>query len=425
MPVATVVDSGVMVIERDLPLLIGLAVAFAAAIFLAAAETSLLRTPPVRVASLAASGGAKERRLAQLIDRLAQVLSAILLAALLSQIAAATIVGVLADRWFGSLGVTLSSVALTFLLFVYGEAIPKTYAVRHADSVALAIAGPVATMERLVRPAVSILTWFADLQMPGRGITTSPTVTEDELRRLASDAAVEGQITTADRELIERAFRFGDRRVDDVMVPRPDVVALRSDATVDVGIELVLDAGHRRLPVYEDDIENITGVVRLRDLVGIPDQRRSSVEVGVVATEPLVAPESKRIFALLNEMQASGTHLAVVVDEFGGTAGIVTLEDIAEELLGSLRAEPVPDEIVQVAENRWNFAAAVPVEDLAYTTGIRLPDGDWNTVAGLVMGLSGRLPAFGDVVTTGKLRLRVAGLRGRRITRVEVTRTDG
>jgi CBS domain containing-hemolysin-like protein len=411
-----------MTFERDLPLLIGLAVAFAAAIFLAAAETSLLRTPSVRVASLAASGGARERRLANLIDRLPQVLSAILLAALLSQIAAATVVGVLAGRWFGSLGVTLSSIALTFLLFVYGEAIPKTYAVRHADSVALAMAALIAVLERILRPAVSVLTRFADLQMPGRGVTISPTITEDELRRLASHAAVEGQITPADRELIERAFRFGDRRLDDVMVPRPDVVAVPSDASIDEAIRVVLDAGHRRLPVYESDIENIIGVVRLRELVGVPEERRAQVEVGAVADEPLVAPESKRVIALLDEMQASGIHLAVVVDEFGGTAGIVTLEDIAEELLGSLRAEPVPEEIVQLGPNQWNFAAAVPIEDLAYTTGVDLPDGDWNTVAGFVMGLSGRLPSFGDVVETGRLRLRVVGLRGRRMTRVEVTR---
>jgi CBS domain containing-hemolysin-like protein len=411
-----------MTIERDLPLLIGLVVAFAAAIFLAAAETSLLRTPPVRVASLAASGGARERRLAHLIDRLPQVLSAILLAALLSQIAAATLVGVMADRWFGSLGVTLSSVALTFLLFVYGEAIPKTYAVRHADTVALVLAVPIATLERILRPAVSVLTWFADLQMPGRGVDMSPTITEDELRRLASHAAVEGEITTADRELIERAFRFGDRRLDDVMVPRPDVIAVRSDASIDEAIQVVLEAGHRRLPVYDDNIENITGVVRLRELVGIPEERRAHVEVGAVADEPLIAPESKRVMALLDEMQGSGIHLAVVVDEFGGTAGIVTLEDIAEELLGSLRAEPVPEEIVEIDTNQWSFAAAVPVEDLAYTTGVELPDGDWNTVAGLVMGLSGRLPSFGDVVETDRLRLRVAGLRGRRMTRVEVTR---
>lgn len=410
-----------MSLDRDLPLLIGLLVAMAAAVFVAAAEAALLRTPRVRAMSIAASGGRRGRRLAELVGDLPRVLSAILLAALLSQISAATLVGLLAERWFGSLGVTLSSAALTVVLFIYGEAIPKTYAVRHADRVALALALPVSVLERALRPIVRVLTWLADLQMPGRGVTTSPTVTEDELRRLASHAAIEGQITEDDRELIERAFRFGDRRVDDVMVPRPDIVAVPSTTSIASSIGVVLDSGHRRLPVYEHDIENITGVVRLRDLVGVPEHRRATVEVGVVAHEPLVVPESKRVFALLNEMQDTGVHLAVVVDEFGGTAGIVTLEDIAEELLGSLRAEPVGEEIVEVEDGRWSFAASVPVEDLEYVTDAKLPAGDWNTVAGLVMGLAGHLPSFGDSVETEGLRLRVIGLRGRRITRVEVT----
>jgi putative hemolysin len=409
-------------IQRDLPLLIGLVVAMVAAVFLAAAETSLLRTPRVRAMSFAAERGRRGRRLARLVDRLPEVLSAILLAALLSQITAATIVGILAERWFGSFGVTLSSIVLTVVLFIYGEAIPKTYAVRHADSVALFLAIPIGFLERVLRPAVRVLTWIADLQMPGRGITTSPTVTEDELRRLASDAAVEGEITEVDRELIERAFRFGDRRVDDIMVPRTDVVGVRSDVTVADAITVVLDAGHRRLPVYEDTIENITGVVRLRDLVAVPDERQSRLEVGALADEVLVVPESKRVFALLEDMQESGTHLALVVDEFGGTAGIVTLEDIAEELLGSLRAERVPEELVEVGEGRWSVAAWVPVEDLAYETGASLPEGDWNTVAGLVLALAGALPELGETVYTDGLELRVAGLRGRRITRVEVRR---
>lgn len=413
-----------MELDRDLPLLIGLLVAMVAAVFVAAAEAALLRMPRVRAMSLAAKGGRRSKRLADLVLDLPRVLSAILLAALLSQITAATLVGILAERWFGSLGVTLSSVGLTVVLFIYGEAIPKTYAVRHADQVALALAVPVSVLERLLRPVVRVLTWLADLQMPGRGVTTSPTVTEDELRRLASHAAVEGEITETDRELIERAFRFGDRRVDDVMVPRPDIVAIRSTGSIADSIGVVLDSGHRRLPVFDNDIENITGVVRLRNLVAVPADRRGAVEVGAVSQEPLVVPKSKRVFALLSEMQESGIHLAVVVDEFGGTAGIVTLEDIAEELLGSLRAEPTPDEIIELEEGRWSFAASVPVEDLAYTTGAELPSGDWNTVAGLVLALAGTLPRLGDVVQTGGLRLRVAGLRGRRITRVEVTIRD-
>jgi putative hemolysin len=410
-------------IDATSALVVLLVVAFLAAVFLAAAETALLRMSPVRAASLSASGMRGARVLESLLADLPRVLSAILLSALLTQITAATVTGILADRWFGSLGVTIASVALTVVLFIYGEAIPKTYSVRHTDRVALALALPIRILERILRPIVVALVWLADLQMPGRGVTTSPTVTEDELRRLASHAAVEGEITETDRDLIERAFRFGDRRVDDVMVPRTDIVAVRSADSAERAMAVALRSGHRRLPVHDATIEEITGVVSLRDLAAIPETRRPSVECGAVASEPLVTPESKRIFALLEEMQHTGIHMAVVIDEFGGTAGIVTLEDIAEELLGSLREEGSgAPAIMPLGEGRWSVDASTPVEDLEAVTGAALPDGDWNTVAGLVMGLAGKVPAVDERVTTDGLTMRIVTVRGRRIRRVEVSR---
>ena len=404
--------------------LIGLlGVALAVAVFVAAGETALLRISPVRAASLAAGGDRRAQRVLRLLDDLPQVLSAVLLTALLSQIGAATITGVLAQRWFGNLGVTLSSVVLTVLLFVYAEAIPKTYAVRHTDRVAFALAWPLSRLELILRPIVRALVWFADIQMPGKGVTTSPTVTEDELRRLASRAAKEGEITPEDLGLIERAFRLGDRRVDDIMVPRADIVAVAADATLDLALIVALEAGHRRLAVYADDSEDIVGVVLLRDLVRVPETRRDLLTVATLAAEPLVVPESKRVMDLLGEMQQSRIHLAVIVDEYGGTAGLVTVEDIAEELLGSLSESSDPVPVSQVADGRWSIDAALPIEDLAELVDAPLPEGDWNTVAGMIFALAGRVPEVGDEVEVPGYLLRVIGTRRRRITRVEVIRT--
>lgn len=388
--------------------------------FLAAAETSLLRVQSVRVVSLAAEGNKRAQKLSALLDRLPNVLSAILLAALLSQIGAATVVGVLAGNWFGGLGVTIASVILTVLLFVYAEAIPKTYAVRHADRTALALSTPIRIVELILRPIVATLIWFADLQMPGRGIETSPTVTEDELRRLANHAAHEGTITESDRQLIDRAFRFGDRQVDDIMVPRPDVVAVASTTSVSEALDIALEAGHRRLPVYRDSLENITGLVALRKMIAVPEARREGLEVGVIAGDLLVVPEWKRIIDLLQEMQSSRTHLAIVVDEFGGTVGLVTVEDIAEELLGTISDEDSVPPAVPLASGGWRVDGGLPVEDLSELIGEELPEGDWNTVAGLMMGLSGTVLEMDDEVEASGYRLRVAAMRGRRITRIEV-----
>jgi CBS domain containing-hemolysin-like protein len=414
-----------MDLGRDGGLLVLLGVAFVAAMFLAAAETSLLRVSSVRVAAQASEGSRRARRLAKLIDDLPQVLSAILLSALLAQIGAATIAGLLADRWFGGIGITVASIVLTILLFVYGEAIPKTYAVRHTDRVALGLSLPVRWLELGLRPIVSALVWFADLQAPGRGVTTSPTVTEDELRLLATRAAKEGEITGHDLELIERAFRLGDRRVDDVMVPRTEIVAVSEDATVTAALAAAIDAGHRRLPVFRGSVENITGMVRLRDLVEVPEGVRSRLAAAHVADEPLYVPESKRVLDTLEEMQRQRTHLAVVVDEYGGTAGMVTLEDIAEELLGTMTEDAGEAPVIELEVGTWSLDATLPVEDLEPITGVRAPEGSWNTVGGLVIGLSGVLPDVGQEVETDGLRIRVTGVRRRRITRVVVTAKTG
>ena len=407
--------------SEDVVLVIALVVVFAAAVFLAAAEASLLRISPVRVASLVESGGRRQRRLGRLVDQLPRVLNTILLAALLAQIVAATLVGVLADRWFGSLGVTLGSVVLTIFLFIYAEAIPKTYAVRHVDRVAVRVASPVAGLELLLRPLVSLLVRLADAQAPGKGIATSPTVTERELRELADHAVAEGEIDPGDRELIERAFRFGDRTTDDVMVPRTEIVGVPADSTAAEALEVALDAGHRRLVVYDGTLDEVTGVVRLRDLVQLPGER-AEFPVGRLTQMPLVVPETKRVVDLLREMQEGGSHLAVVVDEYGGTAGLVTVEDIAEELLGSISEDGGDDELVRLDADTWSVDGLLPVEDLETALEVDLDNGDWNTAAGFVVAQLGRLPDIGDEVAVEGWALRVTATRGHRVLRIEATR---
>jgi CBS domain containing-hemolysin-like protein len=403
-----------MDMARDLPLLGGLGLAIVAAVFLAAAETALLRLPIVRARTLAETGR-RGARLLHLIERLPTVLNTVLLAALLAQITAATITGILAERWFGNLGVTIASVILTVVLFIYGEAIPKTYTVRHTDRVGLWIAVPVTMLVAILRPIVALLVWIADIQIPGQGITTSPTVTEDELRHLATRAAREGEITSDDHELIERAFKFGDRQVDDVMVPRLDIIAVEADLEVRAALASALEHGHRRLPVYDGTIENIIGVVRLRDLVKHVEKETLVREL----VEPiLVVPESKPILALLQEMQSETKHVAIVVDEYGGTAGLVTIDDIVEELLGSV-ADDTDDAPIRETIMGWSIDGSLPVEDLEELIG-EIPDGDWNTAGGLVMGLVGRVPAIGDEVELAGGRLRVEAIRGRRIIRLDV-----
>ncbi|MEA2001523.1 MAG: hemolysin family protein [Actinomycetota bacterium] len=407
-----------MDLDRDgslIALFVGL---FAVAVVLAAAETALVRVSRVRIAGHAEDGSRRALRTLGLLDDLPRVLNTILLVVLLVQIGAATITGILAERWFGSFGVTVASFVLTMFLFVYSEAIPKTYAYHNAASVVMALAYPIGLLTSLLRPVVSLLVRFADLHAPGRGIATTPTVTERELRSLAAAAATEGEITTADLSLIEGAFRLGDRVAEEVMVPRVDIVAVPASATAEEAAETALAAGHRRLPVYDGAIDNIIGVVRQRDLVATPASL-----VADLSYPPLLVAESKRVLDLLREMQAGGIHVAVVIDEHGGTAGMVTIEDIVEELFGVVSEEGnvAAPLLRQLGNRRWLVDGRVLTEDLARSIGVNLPEGDWTTVGGLVMGLAGELPRVGREIDAGECRLRVAVVRRRRIRRVEVS----
>jgi putative hemolysin len=402
----------------DIPLLALLILLLMAAVFLAAAEASLLRVTEAKARSEAATGGRRAKRLLHLVERLPEVLNLILLLALLAQIGSATVTGILAQRWFGNVAVTVASIVLTVFLYIYGEAIPKTYAVRHSMRTAQLVSGPIAFLERLFRPIVGLLVWIADIQMPGKGVTTSSAVTEDELQLLAVEAADEGQITEGDQVLIDRVFRFGDRRVDDIMVPRPDVVAVQVETPVEEALETALRRGHRRLPVYEGTLENVVGVVKLRDLVAARDTQVESIRS--VADTPLVVPKSKEVTSLLDDMQEQNKHLALVVDEYGVTAGIVTIEDVVEDLVGSISEGPDRIHLERVADGQWIVSGAVPVEDLTAELDIEIPEGEWNTVAGMMLGVSGQVLGPGSVVVVDEHRFRVESVRGRRITRVSV-----
>ena len=412
-----------MDITRDGPLIGLLVLFFIMAIVFAAAEMALARVSDVRVRTMAEEGRRRAQRLVLLLDTLPQVINSILLVVLLVQIGAATITGLLAERWFSNIGIVIASVVLTIVLFVYTEAIPKTYAFRHPTRVALALTYPVAVLEFLLRPIVKGLVWFADLHAPGKGVSMAPTITERELLSLAADAEEEGEITPVDRLLIERAFRLGDRTAEEVMVPRIDIVAVPADVSIDDAVAMALRAGHRRLIVYEDDLDQITGVVKLRDLVRASGTTpRGSV---TALTRPaLIVSEWKRVVELLRDMQAQGTHLAVVVDEFGGTAGIVTIEDIAEELLGAVADEGhVPAAMItRMSAGHWSVDGAMLVDELGEILDVDLPEGEWTTVAGMVMGLAGEVPERGDEVQTGGFLFRVDLIEQRRIRRVNVRR---
>jgi putative hemolysin len=402
--------------DAEVWLVVALVGLIVAAAVLGAAEAALLRVPRVRVEIDADSGAKRARTLLRILEDLPRALNTVLLVVLLVQISAAAIAGLLAEGLFGSLGVTIASVVLTIVLFIYTEALPKTYAVAHSVRVAYITAPLLASLTFVLRPIVAVLMWIANIQAPGTAVASPAAPTEQELLQLASTAADTGTIDETDRRLIDRAFDLGDRNVDEIYVPRPDIVAVPATTTVKQALDTAILSGHRRIPVYAEDLDDIVGVVAIIDLAAVVVDQPNRLALDLAAA-PLIVPESKAVVDLLGEMQRAGIHFVVVIDEFGGTAGIVTIEDVVTRLVGRISHEDeVPvDGFRRVGDRTWTIPGSAHVADVELGLDVELPTGDWNTVAGLMIGIVDHLPVIGDSVELDGLTLTVLSVEGHRI----------
>ena len=322
--------------------LIAVLVTLVVALFgLAVIEASLLHVRRSAIAVASSEGDRRSLQLLRLLDELPTVMNAVLLAVLLAQVTAAGIAGVLARRWFGGIGVTVATVAVTMVLFIYGEAIPKTIAIRDPARHARRLVGPIRILNAVMRPFVLVLVRIADWQSPGSGgVDTVTTVSEGELLHLTGEAAAAGQIEESDAELIERSFTLGDLRVDQILIPIEDVVAVSARTPVSDALRTAIGAGHRRLVVHDGGDDRYVGFVRLRDLAEASSIDGSEL-VGERIRDALSVDRSSLVVDVLRRMQHARQHLAIVTDREGAPLGIVTIEDIVEKLVGRID-EPDP-----------------------------------------------------------------------------------
>ena len=395
---------------------------------LALAETSLVRTTRVKAKSLLDEHRRGARQLARLVDHPERFLNPVLLLVLVCQLVSATLVGVLASAWLGALGIAVGTVFEVVVIFVLFEAVPKNWAVHHPERAALFTAPIVDALVRfpVVRAASWVLVGTANLLIGRRGEERpSGHVTESELLAMADVAHAEDVIELQERTFIHSIIDFGDAVGREVMVPRLDIVAIEATATADEALERALEAGRSRLPVHEGDLDDVVGIAYVKDLVQAEHAGHGGDPVRAHTKSAQFVPETKHLTALMREMQDHKFHMAIVVDEYGSTVGLVTLEDLIEELVGEIVDEyDVEEPVVErLDDGSVVVAGRMVIDEAGELMGTELPEGGWDTVGGLMLARFGHVPAEGEAVDVDGLQLVAQRVQGRRISRVRIVRT--
>jgi CBS domain containing-hemolysin-like protein len=399
----------------------GLAIVFVAlGSMLALAESALTRMTRVRALSLQEEGRRNAALLVKLETDPPRYLNSVYLSVMIVQNGSAVLVAFLAERSFGGLGVTLASLGFTLLYFVFVEAMAKTFGVLHSDRVALALSPLVYFLGRALSLPTRALIGLANVLLPGRGLKQGPFVSEEEIRSMAQVGSEEGSIEEGEKELIHSIFEFGDTIVREVMVPRPDIVAIEDDMSLRDVQALVLEHGYSRVPVYHEDLDNVIGIINAKDVLKSLHQGKHDAPLNEIVRETHFIHETKKVAELLREMQREKFHIALVTDEYGSVSGLVTLEDLLEELVGEIADEYDQDEpeLVPVGDGLYRVSGKASVDDVNELLDVELPDEEWDTVAGLMLDLFGRIPKSGDTVEFQGLTFTAEEVQGRRIAKV-------
>jgi len=396
--------------------------------FFSASETALFASNRLILRRLRDHGNRRAQVAHRLLDDPGRLLTTLLAGNTIADIGASVLATSIALTLFGHVGGEwVAFVGVTLLVLIFSELAPKTLAARHADRMALWVAGPIDGFDKLLGPFIRALSLLATtlIRPFGAPITTKPPlVTEEQLRFLVQVGEEEGVIEEEEREMIHSIFEFGDTLVREVMRPRIDIIGVPATATINEAISTVMEHGHSRLPVYKGSVDQIVGVVYMRDLIPALRQGRIDQPVVEVQRPAFFVPETKKVDELFKEMQRKKVSMAIVLDEYGGTAGLVTMEDLLEEIVGEIQDEyDLEEKPIQLLDDRTAVVnARTHIHEVNELLELRLPDENVDTIAGLVYAQLGRVPAQGETVTLPGAELRVEKTLGQRITKVRITR---
>ena len=411
-----------------------LVVCFVLSAFFASSEIALFFLQRVKVEHLVSTGVRGAERVSRMLDRPDRLLSIILLGNNLVNTAAAALATVLAvsiwrsHGWQEEGGILVATIAVTIILLIFGETIPKTIAIRYTERLAILFARPIEWLLWVLLPFVVALSWIASGLSKMLGGTPVPRslASEEEIRNMITVGHREGTVEDSEARMLHKVFDFGDRRVREVMVPRPEVVAIEQGSKVAEFLALYAQFPRSRFPVFNENMDNVVGILAIKD--ALMAQAKEAINQQSPIDELLrpayFTPETKLISELFNEMRDSNFRMTVVVDEFGGTAGIVMLSRLVEEIVGEVGDELTTVEKDYEAINAYTFEidGGMRIEEANEEMGLELPEGEYETVAGFVLNLLRRIPRPNEQIVYKDMKLVVSEMRGVKIEKIVLTR---
>jgi putative hemolysin len=412
--------------------LLGVAALILLNAFFVAAEYSLVTARRTKIQELVDEGNRRAKAVQRIVADPPRFIAAMQLGVTLASLGIGALGEQALTHALDPVMSTVVAVALAFLVITYlhvviGELVPKGASLRYSERVAIGVSAPVRGFFWLAQPLIWVLQWSSEailrtlgLEVPG---DEREALSEAELRMLLGRATEHGEIEQEEQEMLYKVFDFADKDVADVMVPRPEVVALSVDLPTEEALQAVIESPYTRYPVYRETLDDIVGILHVRNLFSaLNDQGFANVSIEGLVRPAYIVPETKDLAALLAEFRRTNQHMAVVVDEYGTMAGIATLEDLLEEIVGEIEDEfDLPDESFERVDDKTiRIDGTFPIGDFNDRFGTELPVEDYHTVAGFVFGLLGRAAETGDEVEEGGTRFHVVEVEGSRIEKLEV-----
>jgi putative hemolysin len=393
--------------------------------FFSSSEASLISVSKIRIQSLAQKGNRAAQVAKDLWDNHDKLFATILLTENAFIIFASSVGTTLALTLFGEQGLLVASLGMTVLIVLFGEITPKTFAARNSERISLLVARPISLIVRLLTPVIYIFTLIANflISLISRGRELqSPFVTPEEIRLLATIGEQQGTVLEMEREMVHKVFEFGQRQAREVMIPRPDIVGLDIETSVKDLLETFTCSSHSRFPVYSSDLDHVVGFVSIKDLLSAManEALREGSDLRQLVRPTILVPETKSVGQLFHEMRTQRIQIAIVIDEYGGTAGMITLEELAEEIVGRLTDEWVTEPcLVKIDENTAQIDGLMRIDEVNRELGTSLPEDDsYDTIAGFVLCQLRRIPEEGETLSRDNCDLTVQEMKGPKIEKL-------